>query len=232
MLVGVPKEIKNHEYRVGLTPSSVRDLIKNGHEVIVQKDAGKAIDFTNEQYIKVGASIVNSASDIFSSAKMIVKVKEPQPQECKMLNEGQFLFTYLHLAPDPKQAELLIRSGSTCIAYETVTDETGGLPLLAPMSEVAGRMSVQAGACHLEKTRGGRGVLLGGIPGVAPARVVVIGGGVVGDNAALIAVGMGADVTVIERSVQRLRYLDAKYQGKARCIISVSYTHLSCRRAD
>ena len=220
MLVGVPKEIKNHEYRVGLTPSSVRDLIKNGHEVIVQKDAGKAIDFTNEQYMKVGASIVNSASDIFSNAKMIVKVKEPQPLECKMLNEGQILFTYLHLAPDPKQAELLIRSGSTCIAYETVTDETGGLPLLAPMSEVAGRMSVQAGACHLEKTRGGRGVLLGGIPGVAPARVVIIGGGVVGDNAALIAVGMGADVTVIERSVQRLRYLDAKYQGKARCIIS------------
>ena len=220
MLVGVPKEIKNHEYRVGLTPSSVRDLIKNGHEVIVQKDAGKAIDFTNEQYMKVGASIVTSASDIFSNAKMIVKVKEPQPQECKMLNEGQILFTYLHLAPDPKQAELLIRSGSTCIAYETVTDETGGLPLLAPMSEVAGRMSVQAGACHLEKTRGGRGVLLGGIPGVAPARVVIIGGGVVGDNAALIAVGMGADVTVIERSVQRLRYLDAKYQGKARCIIS------------
>ena len=220
MIIGVPKEIKNNEYRVGLTPASARDLIKNGHEVIVERGAGVAVDFTDSQYTDAGAKIVGSADEIFSRSKFIIKVKEPQPKECKMLGEGQILFTYLHLAPDPKQTQLLIESGATCIAYETVTDNLGGLPLLAPMSEVAGRMSVQAGASHLEKTKGGRGVLLSGVPGVPPATVVIIGGGVVGENAALIAVGMGADVTIIERSVQRLRYLDARFQGKATCVMS------------
>ena len=169
MIIGVPKEIKNNEYRVGLTPASARDLIKNGHEVIVERGAGVAVDFTDSQYTDAGAKIVGSAAEIFSRSKFIIKVKEPQPKECKMLSEGQILFTYLHLAPDPKQTQLLIDSGATCIAYETVTDNLGGLPLLAPMSEVAGRMSVQAGASHLEKTKGGRGVLLSGVPGVPPA---------------------------------------------------------------
>jgi alanine dehydrogenase len=220
MIIGVPKEIKNNEYRVGLTPASARDLIKNGHEVIVERGAGVVVDFTDSQYTDAGAKIVESAAEIFSRSKFIIKVKEPQPKECKMLSEGQILFTYLHLAPDPKQTQLLIESGATCIAYETVTDNLGGLPLLAPMSEVAGRMSVQAGASHLEKTKGGRGVLLSGVPGVPPANVVIIGGGVVGENAALIAIGMGADVTIIDRSVQRLRYLDARFQGKATCVMS------------
>ncbi len=220
MLVGVPKEIKNHEYRVGLTPSSVHELVNRGHRVIVERSAGAAIDFSDTEYLAAGAEIVDSAEEVFARAEMVVKVKEPQPAECKMLREGQILYTYLHLAPDPRQTGLLIQSGATCVAYETVTDSHGGLPLLAPMSEVAGRMSVQAGAHHLEKAQGGRGILLGGVPGVAPAKVLVIGGGVVGDNAAAIAVGMGADVTILDRSVPRLRQLDNDYEGRARCVYS------------
>ena len=220
MLIGVPKEIKNHEYRVGLTPASVMELVARGHRVMVESDAGTAIDFSNQEYSSAGAEIVDTAAEVFAGADMIVKVKEPQPAECAMLRPGQILYTYLHLAPDPKQTELLIESGAICIAYETVTDNQGALPLLAPMSEVAGRMSVQAGAYHLEKAQGGRGVLLGGVPGVAPAKVLVIGGGVVGDNAAAMAVGMGADVTILDRSIPRLRQLDAKYEGRARCVYS------------
>ena len=220
MLIGVPKEIKNHEYRVGLTPSSVKELVKHGHQVMIEHNAGVAIDFTNEEYVAAGAEIVSSAEEIFARGEMIVKVKEPQPQECKMLREGQILYTYLHLAPDPDQTKLLLESGATCVAYETVTDAEGGLPLLAPMSEVAGRMSVQAGAHHLEKAQGGRGVLLAGVPGVAPANVLVIGGGVVGDNAASMAVGMGANVTILDRSIPRLRQLDSEYEGRASCVFS------------
>ena len=220
MLIGVPKEIKNHEYRVGLTPSSVKELVKHGHQVMIEHDAGVAIDFTNEEYVAAGAEIVSSAEEIFARGEMIVKVKEPQPQECKMLREGQILYTYLHLAPDPDQTKLLLESGATCVAYETVTDADGGLPLLAPMSEVAGRMSVQAGAHHLEKAQGGRGVLLAGVPGVAPANVLVIGGGVVGDNAASMAVGMGANVTILDRSIPRLRQLDSEYEGRVSCVFS------------
>ena len=208
MLIGVPKEIKNHEYRIGLTPAAVKELVSNGHELVVENDGGKAIGFTNDQYLAAGARIADTAEEIFAAADMIVKVKEPQPQECKMLREGQILYTYLHLAPDPRQTELLVASGATCIAYETVTDRNGTLPLLAPMSEVAGRMSVQAGAHHLEKAQGGSGVLLGGVPGVTPGKVMVIGGGVVGTNAAKMAVGVGADVTILDRSLNRLRELD------------------------
>lgn len=220
VLIGVSKEVKNHEYRVGLTPASVFELVKRGHQVIVEVDAGAAIDFTDDQYVAVGAEISHSPEDIFARAEMIVKVKEPQAHECKMLREGQILYTYLHLAPDPEQTKLLVESGATCVAYETVTDVQGGLPLLAPMSEVAGRMSVQAGAHHLEKAQGGRGVLLAGVPGVAPAKVLVIGGGVVGDNAASMAVGMGADVTILDRSIPRLRQLDNEYEGRAKCVYS------------
>ena len=220
VLIGVSKEVKNHEYRVGLTPASVLELVKRGHQVIVEVDAGAAIDFTDDQYVAVGAEISHSPEDIFARAEMIVKVKEPQAHECKMLREGQILYTYLHLAPDPEQTKLLVESGATCVAYETVTDVQGGLPLLAPMSEVAGRMSVQAGAHHLEKAQGGRGVLLAGVPGVAPAKVLVIGGGVVGDNAASMAVGMGADVTILDRSIPRLRQLDNEYEGRAKCVYS------------
>ena len=222
MLIGVPKEIKNHEYRVGLTPSSVMELVKHGHQVIIERNAGAGVDFSDDQYIVVGAEIVTNAEEIFARSDMIIKVKEPQPQECKMLREGQILYTYLHLAPDPDQTKLLVESGATCVAYETVTDADGGLPLLAPMSEVAGRMSVQAGAHHLEKAQGGRGILLAGVPGVAPAKVLVIGGGVVGDNAALMAVGMGADVTILDRSIPRLRQLDGEYEGRARCVFSTN----------
>lgn len=222
MLIGVPKEIKNHEYRVGLTPSSVAELVRCGHKVIVERNAGDAIDFSDEQYQQVGAEIVKSAEAIYDRSEMIIKVKEPQHNECKMLREGQILYTYLHLAPDPNQAQLLVESGATCVAYETVTDASGGLPLLAPMSEVAGRMSVQAGAHHLEKAQGGRGVLLGGVPGVAPAKVLIIGGGVVGDNAAKMAVGMGAEVTILDRSISRLRELDNDFEGRARCVYSTA----------
>lgn len=220
MLIGVPKEIKNHEYRVGLTPAAVKEFVSNGHQVMVQDKAGAAIGFTNDQYEAAGASLVGSPEEIFAKAEMIVKVKEPQPNECKMLSEGQTLYTYLHLAPDPTQTELLVASGATCIAYETVTDRNGALPLLAPMSEVAGRMSVQAGAHFLEKAQGGSGTLLGGVPGVAPGKVLIVGGGVVGTNAAKMALGMGADVTILDRSLPRLRELDDIFAGRLKTVFS------------
>ncbi|MBU3022818.1 alanine dehydrogenase [Aestuariibacter sp. A3R04] len=220
MLVGVPKEIKNHEYRVGLTPAAVKEFVTHGHSVIVETQAGAAIGFTDERYEAAGATIVSTAKQVFAEAEMIVKVKEPQPNECKMLRQGQTLYTYLHLAPDPVQTELLVESGATCIAYETVTDDRGGLPLLAPMSEVAGRMSVQAGAHYLEKAHGGSGTLLGGVPGVAPGKVLVVGGGVVGINAAKMALGLGADVTILDRSLPRLRQLDDVFNGQVKTVYS------------
>ena len=220
MLIGVPKEIKNHEYRIGLTPAGARELVNNGHQVMVQKDGGKAIGLTDDLYKKAGAEIVETAKEIFERAEMIIKVKEPQPVECAMLRKGQVLYTYLHLAPDPEQTKALVASGATCIAYETVTDRKGGLPLLAPMSEVAGRMSIQAGAHALEKAQGGSGVLLGGVPGVKPAEVLVIGGGVVGINAARMAMGMNAHVTILDRSLDRLKYLDEVYGERLTTIYS------------
>lgn len=220
MLIGVPKEIKNHEYRIGLTPAAVKEFVTHGHQVMVQTNAGQAIGFTDEMYVAAGASIAASPEAIFAEAEMIVKVKEPQPNECKMLSKGQTLYTYLHLAPDPTQTELLVESGATCIAYETVTDDRGGLPLLAPMSEVAGRMSVQAGAHYLEIAHGGSGTLLGGVPGVAPGKVLIIGGGVVGTNAAKMALGLGADVTILDRSLPRLRQLDDIFNGRLKTVFS------------
>jgi alanine dehydrogenase len=214
MLIGVPKEIKNHEYRTGLTPASVRELAARGHSVVVQADLGGAIGLGDEQYAAAGATIAADASEIFSRAELIVKVKEPQPQERAMLRPGQVLFTYLHLAPDPEQTAALVRSGAVCIAYETVTGPGGGLPLLAPMSEVAGRLAVQAGAAHLELPAGGMGVLLGGVAGVPAARVAIIGAGVVGTNALQMAVGAGASVTLIDRNVDRLRQLDLVYGNR------------------
>ena len=222
MLIGVPKEIKVHEYRVGLTPAGVRELSAHGHEVLIQASAGVGIGITDAQYIAAGASIVDTAAEIFARSEMVIKVKEPQPVECAMLREGQVLFTYLHLAPDPAQTQGLIDSGCVAIAYETVTDGRGGLPLLAPMSEVAGRMSIQAGAHALEKAQGGTGVLLGGVPGVAPADVVVIGGGVVGYNAARLAVGMGARVTILDRSLPRLAWLDTTFDGRLTTLYSTA----------
>lgn len=211
MLIGIPKEIKNHEYRVGMTPISVREAVRNGHKVWVQANAGGGIGASDADYTAAGGEIVKSAEDIFAKADMIVKVKEPQAGERAMLREGQILYTYLHLAPDPEQTKDLVKSGAVCIAYETVTSSRGGLPLLAPMSQVAGRMSVQSGAHCLEKAQGGRGMLLGGVPGVSPAKVVILGGGVVGTNAAAIAIGMGADVTIIERSTDRMEELVARF---------------------
>jgi alanine dehydrogenase len=214
MLVGVPTEIKNNEYRVGLTPASVHELVAQGHQVLVQQGAGNEIGLPDAQYVAAGASIVASAQEVFAQADMIVKVKEPQAGECAMLREDQILFTYLHLAPDPDQTAALVRSGAICIAYETVTAPGGGLPLLAPMSEVAGRMSIQAGAAHLEKSRGGMGLLLGGVPGVAAGHVVIIGAGVVGANALQMAVGTGARVTVLDKNLDRLRQLDLVYGNR------------------
>jgi alanine dehydrogenase len=222
MLIGVPKEIKNHEYRVGLTPASVRELSARGHEVWVQAGAGAAIGLTDEQYQAAGAQIAASASDIFARADMIVKVKEPQPQECRMLRPGQILYTYLHLAPDPEQTRALVESGAVCVAYETITGPGGGLPLLAPMSEVAGRMSVQAGAHYLEIVHGGRGVLLGGVPGVAPGHVAVIGAGVVGTHALQMALGLGARVTVLDKNVDRLRQLDLVFGNRITTLYSTA----------
>lgn len=220
MIVGVPKEIKNFEFRVGLVPSSVREFVANGHQVIVQKNAGEKIGFENHHYEQAGARIVDTAEEIFAKADMIIKVKEPQPNECRMLREGQVLFTYLHLAPDPEQARLLQESGCIAIAYETVTDKNGGLPLLAPMSEVAGRMSIQAGANCLEIKNGGRGILLGGVPGVSPAKVVVIGGGVAGINAVRVAMGMGANVVVIDKSIERLYHIDLQFGSRVNTVFS------------
>jgi alanine dehydrogenase len=207
MRIGVPKEIKVLENRVGLVPASVREAVAHGHEVIVEHNAGQGIGMDDDAYRKAGARVVGTAQDVFDAAEMVVKVKEPQAGERKMLQRGQILFTYLHLAPDPEQAKDLVDSGAVCIAYETVTSATGGLPLLAPMSEVAGRMSIQAGAYYLEKPHGGLGVLLGGVPGVDPAKVVILGGGVVGSHAADIALGMGADVWVLDRNTEVLRAL-------------------------
>ncbi|MFC0444873.1 alanine dehydrogenase [Pseudidiomarina halophila] len=233
MLIGVPKEIKNHEYRIGLTPAAVREYVAHGHEVMVENNGGAAIGFLNEDYELAGATIVADPAEIFAKADMIIKVKEPQPNECMQLREGQILYTYLHLAPDPTQTELLAKSGVTAIAYETVTDRNGGLPLLAPMSEVAGRMSIQAGAHNLEKVNGGSGVLLGGVPGVEPGKVLVIGGGVVGTQAAKMAVGMGAEVTILDRSLPRLRQLDDIFAGRVKTIYSTvdAIDHFS-RQAD
>jgi len=220
MKVGVPKEIKNHEYRVGLSPASAKELIAHGHEVTISTGAAQGIGLTDDAYRKVGAKIANNNDSIFAESEMIVKVKEPQPDECKQLSAGQLLFTYLHLAPDPVQTELLLESGVTAVAYETVTGPRNSLPLLAPMSEVAGRLAAQAGAHCLERAQGGCGVLMGGVPGTEPAKVLVIGGGVVGQNAAYIARGMGANVTILDRSIQKLRELDIEFQGKANCVYS------------
>jgi alanine dehydrogenase len=214
MLIGVPKEIKVHEYRVGLTPSSARELIHHGHKVMIQSGAGAAIGFDDATYQAAGAEIVSDAASIFARAEMVIKVKEPQPGECQMLRPGQLLFTYLHLAPDPEQTQALLASGAICIAYETVTDPFGGLPLLAPMSEVAGRMSIQAGAHSLEKASGGCGLLLGGVPGVPAGRVVILGGGVVGTNAARMAMGLEAHVTILDKSIKRLKELDMQYGAR------------------
>ncbi|WP_221792165.1 alanine dehydrogenase [Aquisediminimonas sediminicola] len=220
MIIGTVREIKNHEYRVGLTPESVQELTAHGHQVIVETNAGAGIGASDNAYALAGADIAATAADVFARAEMVVKVKEPQAVERAMLRKGQILFTYLHLAPDPEQTRDLITSGATCIAYETVTDNQGGLPLLKPMSQVAGRMSIQAGATALEKANGGRGVLLGGVPGVLPANVVIIGGGVVGFNAAMMAVGMGADVTILDRSPDVLERLDSHFKGAARTLFS------------
>ncbi|MBI3711837.1 MAG: alanine dehydrogenase [Burkholderiales bacterium] len=220
MIVGVPKEIKNHEYRVGMTPSSVRELTSRGHQVLVQTNAGTAIGLDDDQYRAVGAEMVETAKEIFERAEMIVKVKEPQPVECAMLRPGQILYTYLHLAPDPEQTAALVKSGAICIAYETITGANGGLPLLAPMSEVAGRMAIQAGAAHLEKSKGGMGLLLGGVPGVTPGHIVIIGAGVVGTNALQMAVGTGARVTVLDKSVDRLRQLDLVFGNRIATVYS------------
>jgi alanine dehydrogenase len=209
MRIGVPREIKVHEYRVGLVPAAVRELVESGHEVLVQTGAAAGIGFSDADYQRVGAHIAASAEEVFEKADLVVKVKEPQPQECARLRAGQVLYTYLHLAADKAQTEALQKSGATCIAYETVTAPDGSLPLLTPMSEVAGRMSVQVGAYCLQKANGGRGILLGGVPGVAPAKVVVLGGGVAGTNAVEMAVGLRADVTVVDRSVKRLRELSS-----------------------
>ncbi len=234
MRVGVPKEIKNHEYRVGLTPASVAELTAQGHEVVVEALAGNGIDFSDRDYMDAGARILPNASEVFAAAEMIVKVKEPQPSEIAMLRPHHTLFTYLHLAADKAQAEGLMKSGATCIAYETVTSRSGQLPLLKPMSEVAGRMSVQVGAHYLEKEQGGRGVLLGGVPGVAPARVAILGGGVSGVNAAQMAVGMRADVTIYDINMDRLAELDmffssqikTAYASKAAIAAAVAKAHL------
>jgi alanine dehydrogenase len=220
MLIGVPKEIKNHEYRVGLTPSSVRELISAGHAVIIEANAGGGIGAGDSEYTQAGAQVVDSADEVFARAEMIVKVKEPQPEERARLREDQVLFTYLHLAPDPKQCQDLIDGGAVCIAYETVTAPGGGLPLLAPMSEVAGRMSIQAAAHCLERVNGGRGMLLGGVPGVAPAKVVVLGAGVVGSHATQMAVGSGAQVVVIDRSIEALRRIERRFGARVMAVHS------------
>jgi alanine dehydrogenase len=224
MLIGVPKEVKSHEYRVGLVPASVRELVHHGHKVVVESGAGAGIGFDDAAYENAGAEILTRAADVFAAAELIVKVKEPQPEEVRALREDQILFTYLHLAADRALTEALLRSGAVAIAYETDTDKTGGLPLLAPMSEVAGRMSVQVGAHCLEKEQGGMGVLLGGVPGVPAAKVVILGGGVSGTNAARVAMGMEAYVTVIDRSLPRLYELDMQFGSQLHTLFSTVET--------
>ena len=216
MRVGVPKEIKNNEFRVGLTPAAVREYVAQGHTVQIEKGAGEGIHATDQDYLAAGATVAESVDTLFATSDMIVKVKEPQAVEIARLRPGQLLFTYLHLAPDPEQAKGLLASGCTAVAYETVTDDQNGLPLLAPMSEVAGRLSIEAAGEALRRSNGGRGVLLGGVPGVVPAKVVVLGGGVVGTHAARMATGLGADVTIIDRSIPRLRFLDELFQGRVK----------------
>ena len=223
MKVGVPKEIKIHEYRVGLVPAGVRELVDSGHQVMVQSGAGSGIGFDDSYYQSAGATVVQRAEDVFTAADLVIKVKEPQLEECQQLRNGQTLFTYLHLAADREQAMALIASGATAIAYETVTAPDGSLPLLTPMSEVAGRMSVQVGANSLQKANGGFGVLLGGVPGVAPAKVVVLGGGVSGTHAAEMAVGLRADVTVVDRSVKRLRELSSIFGSQLKTVYSTAH---------
>jgi len=222
MRIAVPREIKNHEYRVGLTPAAVRELEAHGHELWVQVDAGAAIGLDDAQYQAAGARLAADAAEVYARGEMIVKVKEPQPGEIALLREGQILYTYLHLAPDPVQTNGLLKSGAVCVAYETVTGPGGGLPLLAPMSEVAGRMAVQAGAVHLEKSRGGRGVLLGGVPGVPAAEVTILGAGVVGSHALQMAVGLGARVTVLDKNVDRLRQLDLVFGNRIQTLYSTA----------
>ncbi len=207
MLIGIPKEIKDHEYRVGATPSGVRELVNAGHQVLVQSQAGAAIDFTDDQYLAAGAKIAAEAKEVYGKAEMILKVKEPQKSECEIIRKGQVIFSYLHLAAEPHLTEMLIKSGCIAIAFETVTAADRSLPLLAPMSEVAGKLSIQAGAKALEKAQGGRGVLLGGVPGVSRAKVTILGGGVSGTNAAKVAIGMGAEVVILDKSLPRIRYL-------------------------
>jgi alanine dehydrogenase len=220
VIVGVPKEIKNNEFRVGLTPGSVREFVHHGHTVIVEKSAGEGSSFPDEQYATAGAEIVDTAAEVFERAEMVVKVKEPQASEIAMLRAGQILYTYLHLAPDYEQTVGLVGSGAVCIAYETVELPSGQLPLLAPMSEVAGRMATIVGAQYLQKTLGGRGVLMGGVPGVLPANVVVLGAGVVGMNATYMAVGMGADITVMDVNMDRIRYIDDLWGNRVRTLYS------------
>jgi alanine dehydrogenase len=222
MKIGVPREIKVHEYRVGLVPANVRELVVAGHEVLVETSAGAGIGITDADYEAVGARIVATAEAVFAQAQLIIKVKEPQLVECAMLRPGQLLFTYLHLAADPAQAEALIKSGATAIAYETVTADDGSLPLLTPMSEVAGRMSIQVGAACLQKANGGSGILLGGVPGVEPAKVVILGGGVAGTNAAEMAVGLQADVTIVDLSVTRLRQLAIQFGNAVKTVYSTN----------
>ena len=222
MKIGVPKEIKTHEYRVGLTPAGVRELVQHGHQVVVERDAGVGIGYGDEAYLSAGASIADTAVALFGAAELIVKVKEPQPAEIALLRHGQILFTYLHLAADKAQTRGLLKSGATCIAYETVTDRAGTLPLLAPMSEVAGRMAVQVGAHCLEREQGGAGILLGGVPGVPPAKVVVLGGGVAGTNAARMAVGLEASVIIIDKSLPRLKELDLQFGPRATTLFATT----------
>jgi alanine dehydrogenase len=224
MHIGVPKEIKAQEYRVGLTPAGVRELTQAGHEVLVETQAGAAVGFTDDLYRQAGAQILDSAAEVFARSRLIVKVKEPQAAEIRHLTPEHLLFTYLHLAPDPQQTQGLLASGATCIAYETVTDAQGNLPLLAPMSEVAGRLSIQAAARCLEKSAGGSGILLSGVPGVAPARVVVLGGGVVGWNAARMALGLGAEVCVLDKSLARLKWIDDTSAGGITTLYSTTET--------
>lgn len=233
MRIGIPKEIKNHEYRVGMTPASVREAVHHGHAVLVETGAGIGIGCDDDAYRAAGAQIAGDARTVFGESELIVKVKEPQPQECAWLSRGQVLFAYLHLAADPHQAELLRASGVTAIAYETITDDRGGLPLLAPMSEVAGRMAIQVGAVSLHESNGGRGVLLGGVPGVAPGKVAVLGGGVVGTNAAKMAIGLGASVTILDRSMPRLRTLDDLFLGRVQTeFASYDATEQAIEEAD
>ena len=222
MLIGVPCEIKNHEYRVGLTPSSVRELTGHGHQVLVERNAGKGIGAADSEYVNAGATMAATAAEVFARAEMIVKVKEPQAAERAMLRADQVLFTYLHLAPDPTQCKELMKSNAICIAYETVTQAGGGLPLLAPMSEVAGRMAIQAGAHCLEKAHGGSGILLGGVAGVPPGKIVILGAGVVGTNAAQMAVGTGATVVVMDRNIEALRRIDRMFNGRVMTVYSTS----------